>query len=133
MGPGIARRLGIPQLTYVNHVAGIDQERKEIKVHRKLDDAYEVVVAKLPCLLTVEKEINELRYSSLPNMLRAVRFQPKILTVADLQADLSMMGLKGSPTSVSKIFAPPQRNGGEFCSVEQLVEKLMGLSSSEKC
>lgn len=131
VGPGIARRLDIPQLTYVNHIVGLDLASKEIKVHRKLDEAYEVVVAKLPCLLTVEKEINELRYSTLPNMLRAVRYQPKVLTAADLQADISMMGLKGSPTSVSKIFAPSQRSGGEILKgqdqqvVSQLVEKLV--------
>ncbi len=130
VGPGIARRLGMPQLTYVQTVAALDPRAREIKVHRKLDEAYEVVTAKLPCLLTVEKEINELRYSSLPNMLRAARYQPRILQAVDLEADPSMMGLKGSPTSVTKIFAPSQRNRGEILQgdeqsmVNQLMAKL---------
>lgn len=130
VGPGIAGRLGIPQLTYVKTVAAVDPEQREVKVHRKLDEAYEVVVAKMPCLITVEKEINELRYSSLPNMLRAARYQPVVLGAADLDADPVMMGLKGSPTSVTKIFAPTQRNQGEILRgddrivVSQLVDKL---------
>lgn len=130
VGPGIARRLNMPQLTYVNYIVAVDPVNNEIKVHRKLDDAYEVVVSKLPCLVTVEKEINELRYSSLPNMIRATRYQPTILNVNDINADLSMMGLKGSPTSVNKIFAPTQRSGGEIIqgdeqqAIKQLIEKL---------
>lgn len=130
VGPGIARRLDMPQLTYVKRVVQVDSDKKEVQVHRKLDDGHEVVVSKLPCLITVEKEINDLRYESLPNMLRAARYQPVILGVADLQADLTMMGLKGSPTSVSKIFAPSQRNQGELLKgteqeiVNQLIERL---------
>lgn len=130
VGPGIAGRLGIPQLTYVQTVEAVDPENGEIKVHRKLDEAYEVVSAKMPCLLTVEKEINELRYSSLPNMLRAARYQPVILQGVDLEADPCSMGLQGSPTSVTKIFAPTQRNRGEIFQgddqivVNQLVNQL---------
>jgi len=130
VGPGIARRLGIPQLTYVKAVAAVDPEQREIKVHRKLDNAYEIIAAKMPCLVTVEKEINQLRYSSLPNMLRAARYQPAVLKAADLDVDPSMIGLKGSPTSVVKIFAPIQRSRGEILSgdehfvVKQLIDKL---------
>jgi len=130
VGPGIARRLGLPQLTYVNKVAEVEPDKGEIKVHRKLDDAYEVVIAKLPCLITVEKEINELRYASLPDMIRAARYQPGVLGAADLEADAAMMGLKGSPTSVTRIFAPTQRGQGEVLKgdvsqvVSQLIDKL---------
>lgn len=130
VGPGIARRLGMPQLTYVKTIASVDPEQKEVKVHRKLDDGYEVVTAKMPCLITVEKEINQLRYSSLPNMLRAARYQPNIYKAPDLNADPLMMGLKGSPTSVVKIFAPTQRSQGEIfrgddqAAVKKLINRL---------
>lgn len=130
VGPGIARRLSMPQLTYVNKVVQVDPAKGEIKVHRKLDDAYEVVVSKLPCLITVEKEINDLRYASLPNMIRAVRYQPRVFGVAELEADAAMMGLKGSPTSVTRIFAPTQRGQGEVFQgeaslvISQLINKL---------
>lgn len=130
VGPGIAGRLDLPLLTYVKAVVDVDAQQRKITVHRKLDEGYEVVSAKMPCLITVEKEINQLRYFPLPNLLRAARYHPVILGVCDLEADLSMMGLKGSPTSVTKIFAPPQRSGGEIISgdddraVHHLVEKL---------
>lgn len=130
VGPGIARRLGMTQLTYVKNVVDVDTAKREVKVHRKLDDGYEVVVGKLPCLITVEKEINNLRYESLPNMLRAARYQPVVLGAADLDTDPVKMGLKGSPTSVSRIFAPSQRGQGDILQgseeeiVKQLVEKL---------
>lgn len=130
VGPGIAGRLGIPQLTYITHIESIDPEKKEITVHRKLDVEYEVVKTKMPCLVTVEMGINELTYSSLPNMIRAVRYSPATLSAVDLEADPSLMGLKGSPTSVLKIFAPALRGQGEILQgdeqsvVRQLIEKL---------
>ncbi|HWJ04155.1 MAG TPA: electron transfer flavoprotein subunit beta/FixA family protein [Verrucomicrobiae bacterium] len=111
VGPGIARRLDMPQLTYVIKVESI--EPGEIQVHRKLEDGTEVVKAKLPALLTVEKELNEIRYASLPNMLRAARYEPLVWGADKFDLDPAEMGLKGSPTSVSRIFAPPGRTGGE--------------------
>ncbi|NLP43787.1 MAG: electron transfer flavoprotein subunit beta/FixA family protein, partial [Peptococcaceae bacterium] len=64
-GPGIASRLSFTQLTYVIKVASLDKD--SITVHRKLETGREVVQAKLPALLTVEKELNAIRYATLPN------------------------------------------------------------------
>lgn len=113
VGPGIARRLGIPQLTYVSMIKSVNLENKTVIVHRKIDVGYEVVQSKLPCLITVEKEINELTFSSLPNMLKAARYTAKVWDINAFEADISQMGLKGSPTTVRKIFAPKGRQGGE--------------------
>lgn len=110
-GPGIATRLNFPQLTYVIKVTNIDQE--SITVERKLESGREVVQAKLPALLTVEKELNDLSYASLPNMMKAAAYEPEMWTVQSLDFDTTQMGLKGSPTSVSRIFAPPARTGGD--------------------
>lgn len=140
VGPGIARRLGIPQLTYVNEVEDVDSEKRTVTVHRKIDVGYEVVQSKLPCLITVEKEINELTFSSLPNMLKAARYTAKVWGVDVFDADLNQMGLKGSPTSVRKIFAPPQRQGGEVFKgnsdelVKAIIEKIkVNPLFSKKC
>lgn len=111
VGPGIARRLDLPQLTYVIKVDWIKEG--EIQVHRKLEDGREVAKAKLPALLTVEKELNEIRYATFPNMLRAARYEPQMWGADKFSLDPAEMGLKGSPTSVSRIFAPPGRTGGE--------------------
>ncbi len=131
VGPGIARRLNITQLTYVNKIVSVNLETREIIVHRVIDQGYEVVKAKLPCVITVEKEINELIYSSLPEMIKAARYVAPMWGVTEIGADLSQMGLKGSPTTVRKIFAPPEREGGERLTgstteiVNNLVNKLL--------
>lgn len=132
VGPGIACRLGIPQLTYVEEIESVNSEESVVVVHRKIDNGYEVVQSKLPCLITVEKNINELGYSPLGNMIKAARYKPVVWGIKDFQADFSQLGLKGSPTSVRKIFPPPQRVGGEFLNgstdqiVKTLVDKLKG-------
>lgn len=131
VGPGIARRLDMAQLTYVQKVESVDVKLREIVVHRRVDQGYEVVKATLPCLLTVEKEINELGYSSLPEMLRAAKYQAPVWGVDTIGAESSYIGLNGSPTTVRKIFAPPERTGGERLTgttgdvINTLVSRLM--------
>lgn len=113
VGPGIARRLDIPPLTSVNKVEEINKDEGYAIVHRKLEDGYEVIKSTLPCLFSVEKTINEVPYSSFPNMLKAARYQPVIWSVDDLEdVDIKQLGLKGSPTIVSKVWAPPPPAGG---------------------
>jgi len=110
-GPGIAQRMGIPQLTYAIKVREINEE--SVTVERKLENGREVVQAQLPALITVEKELNELSYASLPNMMKAAAYEPEVWDAKYLTFDATQMGLKGSPTSVARIFAPPARSGGE--------------------
>jgi len=111
-GPGIAQRLGFPQLTYVIKVKDIND--RTVTAVRKTESGRQVVEAQLPALITVEKELNDLSYASLPNMMKAATYEPEMWNVKTLPYDLTKMGLKGSPTSVSKIFAPPSRSGGEI-------------------
>ena len=114
VGPGIAVRLNLPQLTYVMKIERVDIEKREIIVHRKLEDKRVRAACKLPVLLTVVKDINEIRYASLPNLIKSARYKPNIWSQKELNLDIQQIGLKGSPTSVSKIFAPPQRGQGEI-------------------
>ncbi len=110
-GPGIAQRLGFPQLTYAIKVRDIDAQ--SITVERKTEGGREVAKALLPALITAEKELNELRYSSLPNMMKSAAYNPEVWEAKSLPYDVTKMGLKGSPTSVSRIFPPPGKTGGE--------------------
>lgn len=110
-GPGIAQRLGFPQITYSIKVREITETT--ITVERKTEGGRQVVQAQLPALLTVEKELNDLSYASLPNMMNAAKYEPEIWSAKSLEFDATQMGLKGSPTSVVRIFAPPVRSGGE--------------------
>jgi electron transfer flavoprotein beta subunit len=132
VGPGIATRLGIPQLTYVSKVREIDPANKRIVVERLLENGREVVESSLPVVITVVKDINEPRLPSLLGIKKAAKAQIPTLTAKDIGADENKVGLKGSPTWVSKIFTPEARGGGEVLKgeltevVPLLVEKLMG-------
>jgi len=113
VGPGIAARLGLSQLTYVDKVVQIDAEKRRIQVRRRLEGATATIDAPLPALLTILKEANTPRYASLPALINSLRTQPVLWNAAALELDPEQMGLKGSPTSVRRIFAPPERGGGE--------------------
>lgn len=135
VGPGIARRLDIPPLTSVKKIEAVNEAGREIIVHRKLPDGYEVIQSTLPCLLAVEKEINEVSYSSLPNMIRAARYTPTIWSVNDLEnVDRTQLGLKGSPTIVGKMFSPPKPEGGKMLegSADQQVKQIIDVLIKEK-
>jgi electron transfer flavoprotein beta subunit len=132
VGPGIARRLFIPPVTNVIEVSEVNEKEKTVLIKRKLTNGYEVIQAELPCLLTVEKEINEIDYSTLPNMIKAARYESVIWTVNDLEnVDREQLGLKGSPTVVGKMFTPPRPEGGKKLDgladeqVKQLVDIMM--------
>ena len=114
VGPGIAARLGWTQLTCVDSVLEIDVKARTIRVRRRLEGAHETLVGPLPAVLTVVKEINEPRRAKLPDLIRALRTVPPVVTAADLKLDPNLTGLKGSPTKVRRVFPPPARTGGEL-------------------
>ncbi|MCF6137448.1 electron transfer flavoprotein subunit beta/FixA family protein [Pseudalkalibacillus berkeleyi] len=135
VGPGIARRLDIPPLTSVKKVEEVNKDQGYVVVHRKIEDGHEVIQSSLPCLMSVEKEINEVPYSSFPNMLNAARYQPVIWSVDDLEdIDIKQLGLKGSPTIVAKVWAPPKPEGGTMFegNPKEQVEQLLSVVLEKK-
>ena len=110
VGPGIARRLGLQQLTYVSHIEHVDPEAREIVVHRHAERGVQVMKTRLPCLVTMMEGANTIRFADMDDMFRAARC--KVLEWDHKAAgieDLARCGLKGSPTVVKKVFAPPPR------------------------
>jgi electron transfer flavoprotein beta subunit len=118
VGPGIATRLGITQITYVGAVESIDLEARRLRARRILEGAEEIVEASLPALLTVLKEIGEPRYAPLPAVIAGLRTEIPIWGIGDIDLDESEVGLAGSPTQVRRIFAPPQRERGELLTAD---------------
>ncbi|UCF78372.1 MAG: electron transfer flavoprotein subunit beta/FixA family protein [Candidatus Eiseniibacteriota bacterium] len=131
VGPGIARRLGIPQLTYVSKIREIDIDAKRIVVERMLEAGKEVVESKLPALVTVVKDINQPRFRTLIGIRKASQAEIPVLGPADLGCEAENIGLAGSPTEVIKIFTPEPRKGGQVLEGEPeetcvlLIEKIM--------
>jgi electron transfer flavoprotein beta subunit len=111
-GPGIATRLGFNQFTYVAEIISVDLKNNRIRVRRDVGSGSEIIEGRLPALLTVELDLTIPRYASLPELLRALRQDIKVWGASDIEGSPGRFGLKGSPTSVKEIFAPPVRKGG---------------------
>ena len=130
VGPGIAAFLDIPQITFVKKIEEIKDSF--IRAYRMTEEGYDIIESSLPCLITVVKEINEPRLPSLKGKMRAKKIEIKKLEAKDLDADPDLLGLKGSPTKVVKIFTPPPRKGSQILEGEvkdvcgRLVELLKG-------
>jgi electron transfer flavoprotein beta subunit len=138
VGPGIAAFLDIPQITFVKKIEEIiirSSNSISIKAERMTEEGYDIIEAPLPCLITVVKEINEPRLPSLKGKMRAKKIEIKKLEAKDLDADPDLLGLKGSPTKVVKIFTPPPRKGGQILQgeVKEVCGKLVELLKTEIC
>lgn len=110
VGPGIAKRLGLLQLTYVAKIPSIDLAAGEIKVERRSEGGTQMLKSRLPCLITMLEGTNEIRRGSIHDALCAARSQVLKWSAADAGIeDLTKCGLRGSPTVVKRVFAPPAR------------------------
>ena len=113
VGPQIAEKLNLPQVTYA---ADIKLEGDTVIVKRMLEDGYMTIKVQTPCLLTCIKELNEPRYMSVGGIFEAYS---KPMSVFDYEAlkndpliDPTTIGLKGSPTNILTSFTPPQKGAG---------------------
>lgn len=109
VGPQIAEKLGLPQVTYVKE---FELEGTTVTVKRALEDGYEKLKVKLPCVLTAIKELNTPRYMSVPGILRAARAEIPVWSAEDIGVDKTTVGLKASPTNVFRSFTPKPKGKG---------------------
>ena len=110
VGPQIAEKMDLPQVTYVQKFE-ISDDRKKVTVERQLEDGYEVIEIALPCMLTAIKELNTPRYMSISGIYNQNK-DIKVWNAADIQVDLSTVGLKASPTNVFRSFTPKPKGKG---------------------
>ncbi|MDP7162648.1 MAG: electron transfer flavoprotein subunit beta/FixA family protein [Phycisphaerae bacterium] len=104
VGPGIAAWLDLPVASYVGKVESVG--KKTCRVHRLVEDGYEVLEVQLPATLTVLKEVADPRLPTLRGKQKARKIDIPVLSVADLNVEADEVGLAGSPTRVVKIFRP---------------------------
>lgn len=110
VGPGVAKRLGLIQLTYVSHINSVDVEKRTIEVERRAEGGVQKLQSRLPCLIAILEGVNDIRVGSLTDALKAAR--AKIVRWSAQEAgveDIAKCGLRGSPTIVKKVFAPQPR------------------------
>lgn len=110
VGPEIGEHLGIPQVTYVERV---EVKGDELKVRRSLEDGYETIRVKVPCILTAVKELNKPRYMNMYDIFTCYSKEIKIMTADELDVDKFELGLSGSPTKVKKSFTKGPKGQGE--------------------
>ncbi|HYF83322.1 MAG TPA: electron transfer flavoprotein subunit beta/FixA family protein [Clostridia bacterium] len=110
VGPQVAEKLDLPQVTYVQK---IEVTGDKVTVQRALEDGYEVIEVKMPCVLTTIKELNTPRYASVKGIFEAYREKTvENWTAKDIEIDPEIIGLNGSPTNVRKTFTPEPKGKG---------------------
>jgi len=110
VGPGIAKRLNLNQLTYVSRITELDPTAGTITVERRAEGGVQVLATKTPVLITMLEGTNEIRRGSLADAYRAASAKIVTWNAADAGiTDLTKCGLRGSPTIVKKVFAPQAR------------------------
>lgn len=107
----VAALLDVPQLTYVAHIRAVDFDAKTITVERMLEGGREVLSSKLPCVISVVKEINEPRYPSFMGIRKAAKATIPTWTAADLGVDPATVGKGAAAVSWSEVSLPPTREG----------------------
>jgi electron transfer flavoprotein beta subunit len=110
VGPGIAKRLDLVQLTYVAKIRGLDLDGRSIEVERRAEGGVQVLKTRLPCLVTMLEGTNEIRRGSMADAIRAARAEIVTWNAAAAGIeDVAKCGLRGSPTVVKRVFAPTPR------------------------
>ncbi|MDR1571606.1 MAG: electron transfer flavoprotein subunit beta/FixA family protein [Clostridiales Family XIII bacterium] len=133
VGPQIAEKLGIPQVTYVAEF-NIDDDRKRITVRRALEDGYELIEIDTPCMLTAIKELNKPRYMSIGGIFDATKKEVPTWGAKDLGVDVDReVGLEASPTNVFRSFTPAPKGKGVMIEADgekEIADRLIiGLKS----
>ncbi len=115
-GQMLAALLGWPQGTFISKMALADGK---LDVTREVDGGLETVSLNLPAIVTVDLRLNEPRYASLPNIMKAKKKPIEVLEPAAMGIDIAPR------LTTLKVEEPPKREAGVIVgSVEELVEKL---------
>lgn len=128
VGPQIAEKLGIPQVSYVEEVREAAEDHLVVK--RQFEDGYHIIKIKTPCLLTAIADLADARYMTVSGIVDAYQKDIRIIGFEELKDDLEldMIGLKGSPTNVYKSFTKEVKGAGTILkdiSTEQAVSAIM--------
>jgi len=127
VGPQIAEKLDLPQVTYVQEFK-LSEDKKHITVKRALEDGYELIEIDTPCMLTAIKELNVPRYMSIGGIYEACKKDIPVWGAADLGVDPDKeVGLDASPTKVFRSFTPAPKGKGEMLEGETENDLAKGL------
>lgn len=116
VGQMLAALLGWPQGTFASKLEAAD---RNITVTREIDGGLETLALALPAVVTTDLRLNEPRYASLPNIMKAKKKPLDVLKPEDLGVDVAPRLIMIS------VAEPPRRKGGVMLkTVDELVDKL---------
>ncbi|MEC7786804.1 MAG: electron transfer flavoprotein subunit beta/FixA family protein [Pseudomonadota bacterium] len=115
-GQKLAALLGYPQATFASELS-INDGKAEVT--REIDGGLQTVSVNLPAIVTTDLRLNEPRYASLPNIMKAKSKPLDVMQASDLGVDISPR------ISTLKVTLPPEREAGVIVeTVDELVDKL---------
>jgi electron transfer flavoprotein beta subunit len=115
-GQMLSALLGLPQATFASK---LEIDGREAKVTREIDGGLQTIRVKLPFIMTTDLRLNQPRYASLPNIMKAKKKPLEEKTPADYNVDVAPR------LKVVKTSEPPKRQAGvKVKSVSELVQKL---------
>ena len=143
VGPQVAQKLGLDQVTYVESIEDICEKSRKLTVIRRIDGGIEKVETPMPCLLTITgsaptcrpqnaKRVMKYKKAAAPaeNNPKAT-IEIKQWGAADIDADLEQCGLAGSPTKVKAVqnivfkAKESKQLSGSDADVEELIVELL--------
>ena len=115
-GQMLSALLNWPQATFASK---IDIKDKKLEIIREIDEGLETIEVNVPAVVTCDLRLNEPRYASLPNIMKAKKKPIDQMTAADLGVDATPR------VQQIKVEEPPKRKAGiKVSSVAELVQKL---------
>lgn len=124
VGPELAENLNINQIGYVKE---IDFEDGKIIATRESKDGMQVVEAKIPALVSVVRNANEVIKPSEEDFEKVKDMTFEILSPEDILADSSKIGISGSPTVVVEVFPPEEKKTGVMIQGKDTEDKVNQL------
>ena len=115
-GQMFAAMTGLPQATFASE---LNLNGGSVEVTREIDGGLETLSAPLPAVITTDLRLNEPRYASLPNIMKAKRKPLEELSVDDLGVEIS-----NNVETISVELPPERQEGVKVESVDALIDKL---------
>ena len=143
VGPQVAQKLGLDQVTYVESIEEVCETCRKVTVTRRIDGGIEKVQAPMPCLLTITGSAPACRPQNAKRVMKYKKAAApaennpnatiaiKQWGAADIEADLQQCGLAGSPTKVKAVqnivfkAKESKQLTGSDADVEELIVELL--------
>ena len=105
----VAERLGVPQLTFANNV---DIDGSTVKIQRQTEYGYDEVEGSTPAVLSVVEKINQPRYASFKEIMKAKKKPIETVTLAEAGVDAAAVGLGAAWSEVASAAPRPPKAAG---------------------